>query len=120
MSFDIYLICFDNGDPGYFSTNIMEKAFGSSLISKEGGHWTLKFPDGGGGRMTTDDGQMANGFVMNRPSGGDLYDAIYEIMRQTRTVLSWSFGGAAVADASVIPHIVKEMIESVGLPTVVH
>jgi hypothetical protein len=120
MSFDIYLICFDNRAPGYFPRSIMEKAFGSSLISKEGKHWTLKFPDGGGGEMSTSDGQMATGFAMTRPTGDDLYNAIYEIMRQTNTVLSWSFGGAVVANPSIIPQIVPEMIKSVGVPTVVH
>jgi hypothetical protein len=90
------------------------------LLGDDGEYWILQFPNGGRCEVNVGEEPMTVGFMIIRPSGDGLYDALYEIMRQTQTALSWSFGGAATANASVIPHLPPEMIKSVGLPTIVH
>ena len=120
MSFDIWLDCFRNGDKDLFPTSIVKEAFAASHIGDDGNYWALQFPDGGSCRVRITDEPMTAGFAINRPSGNGLYDAIYEIMRKTQTVLSWSFGGAAAANPSVIQHMPPEMIKSVGMPRIVH
>jgi len=120
MSFDIWLDCFKEGDKDFFPTTILEKVFAPSHVGDDGTYWLLQFPDGVSCRVRIANEPMTAGFAINRPSGNGLYDAIYEIMSRTQTVLSWSFGGAAVANPSVIPHLPPEMIQSVGVPTVVH
>jgi hypothetical protein len=120
MSFDIWLDCFQDGDEGFFSTQIVKDAFAPFHVGDDGRYWILQFPNGGRCEVSIGDEPMTVGFGIIRPSGDGLYDAIYEIMRQTQTVLSWSFGGAATANPSVIPHLPPEMIRSVGVPTIVH
>lgn len=120
MSFDISLCCFKGGNEDFFSTSIVEGAFGPFHVGDDAGEWVLQFPGGGRCQVRVDDKPMMVGFIINRPAGDGLYDAIYEIMRQTNTALWWSFGGAAVADSSVIPHLPPEMIKSLGEPTIVH
>ncbi len=120
MSFDICLCCFKNGNDDFFPTSIMRDAFAPFHVGDDAGEWILQFPGGGRCLVKVDDDPMTVGFIINRPAGNGLHDAIYEIMRQTNTALWWSFGGAAVANPSVIPHLPPEMIKSVGVPTIVH
>jgi len=120
MSFDIWLYCFKNGDADFFPTQIVKDAFAPYHVGDEDKYWILQFPNGGRCEVRVGEEPMTVGFMIIRPSGDRLHDAIYEIMRQTRTALSWSFGGAAVADPSVIPHLPPKMIQSLGVPTVVH
>jgi hypothetical protein len=120
MSFDISLYCFQDGDEDFFPTSIVKDAFAPFHVGDDGSYWILRFPNGGSCEVRVDDEPMTVGFSIIRPSGDGLYDAIYEIMRQTQTALSWSFGGAATANPSVIPHLPPDMIKSVGVPTIVH
>jgi len=120
MSFDICLSGFKDGDGDFFPTSIVRDAFAPFHVGDDANEWILQFPGGGSCEVRVDDTPLTAGFMIIRPAGNGLYDAIYEIMRQTNTALWWSFGGAAVADASVIPHLPPEMIGSLGEPTVVH
>jgi hypothetical protein len=120
MSFDICLFCFKNGDADFFPTSIVKDAFAPFHVGDDANEWILQFPGGGRCQVRVDDKPLTGGFMIIRPAGNGLHDAIYEIMRQTNTALWWSFGGAAVADSSVIPHLPPEMIKSLGEPTVVH
>ena len=120
MSFDICLTCFREGDGDFFPTSIVKDAFSKFHVGDDGDHWILQFPGGGRCEVRVGEKPMTAGFMIIRPAGDGLYDAIYEIMRQTQTALHWSFGGAATANPSVIPHLPPEMIKSVGVPTIVH
>jgi hypothetical protein len=60
-----------------------------------------------------------DGVSISRSSGTDVYDALYEILRQTHSALFWSFGGCVVGDASVIPDLPDGFIDSLGEPTIV-
>lgn len=120
MSFDLFFCCFRDGDEDTFPTSIVRDAFAPFHIGDEAGEWILQFPGGGRCEVRVDEKPLTAGFMIIRPAGNGLYDAIYKIMRQTNTALWWSFGGAAVAHPSVIPHLPPEMIKSLGEPTVVH
>jgi hypothetical protein len=120
MSFDIWLFCFKDGGEGFFPTSIVKDAFAQFHGGNDGEDWIPQFPNGGRCEVTVGEEPMTFGFMINRPNGDGLYDAIYQIMRQTQTALSWSFGGAATANPSVIPHLPPEMIKSVGVPTIVY
>lgn len=120
MSFDIWLFCFKDRDEDFFPTSILKDAFAPFHVGSDGDIWMLQFPGGGECEIKICSEPTTCGFGIIRPCGDGLYDAIYEVMRQTRTALSWSFGGAATADPSTIPHLPPDMIRCVGIPTVVH
>jgi len=120
MSFDIWLFCFQDGDAGFFPTSIVKEAFAPFHVGDDGPYWILRFPNGGSCEVRVGDESTTVGFGIIRPSGDRLYDAIYEIMRQTQTALSWSFGGAATANPSVIAHLPADMVKELGVPTIVH
>ena len=122
MSFDLELISFRDGDPTSFAVSIVKDAIGPFIRSRdEDGVCHLTFPDGGGGEMLAfdDDETETSDISIGGASGTDIYDALYEILSRTHSALIWSFGGCAVADASVLPDLPEGLIEELGQPIVV-
>jgi hypothetical protein len=121
MSFDLELMSFKDGDPAMFPTRIVNEALGPFIRSRDDDMCLLAFPDGGGGEMLADDGEAmeTSGISIGGASGTDIYNALYEILRQTHSVLFWSFGGCVVADASVIPDLPDGFTDDLGEPVVV-
>ncbi len=120
MSAEALLFCFGLPGEDTFPTSIVRNIFGPFIEKKDGNLWYLAFPDGGRCEVFVDEGEQTGSLMFDHAGGDDLFKAIFEIMRQTQTVLSWSFGGAAAVNASVIPHIPPEMIKGVGAPILVH
>ena len=120
MSFDVHLICLRNGEPDMFPAQIVRDVFEPYIESRDEDLWVLAFPDGGGGEMLGEDGtEETNGVSIDGASGSDIFDALYEVLRQTNSVLVWSFGGCVVANASVIADLPEGLIEENGEPVVV-
>lgn len=120
MSFDIFVGCFQNGEPAHFPRAVLDKAFGSFAERTDRAFWRLSYPDRGKGDLYMGDADEIDGFMVNRPPASDLFwEALLDILRQTSSVLYWAGDGAAVADPSVIAHLPESMIESLGVPTVV-
>jgi hypothetical protein len=69
--------------------------------------------------LTNDDKTKTGGVTISRASGVDIYNALYEILRQTNSVLIWSFGGCVIADPAVRKDLPEGLIESVGEPILV-
>lgn len=120
MSFDVILTCLKDGLPDTFSSTIVHKALDRFVSFQDGSYRRLSFPDGGGGEMFSDQEEETDGVMISSASGHQVYDALYEILRQTHSVLFWSFGGCVVADESVIADCPEGLIESLGRPIVVH
>lgn len=122
MSFDIFLNCFDNGQPSTFSRKIVEDAFASFVTTREPDRWVLSdsLAD-----VWIDDDPEIGGLGVSRPPGDEnhpFWRGLLEVMRQTPTVLFWPASGkpaALVAQASVITHMPPDMIEALGTPPVI-
>jgi hypothetical protein len=121
MSFDLNLIGLKDGGPADFPASIVREALGPFIQSRDGDFCILAFPDGGGGEMNADDedAEFTNGVTISRASGEDVYNSLYEILRQTHSVLIWSFGGCVIADSSVMNDLPEGLVESVGEPILV-
>jgi hypothetical protein len=122
MSFDLDLVSFKDGGPLPFPVDIVTDALGPFIRSRDkDGLCQLAFPDGGSGELLAFDENETeiSDISIGEASGTDIYDALYEILSRTHSALIWSFGGCAVADASVIPDLPDELIEELGQPVVV-
>jgi hypothetical protein len=122
MSFDLNLISFKDGGPLPFPVSIVTDALEPFIRSPdEDGVCRLVFPDGGGGEIFAfdKDETEVSDISIGSASGTDIYDALFEILSRTHSALIWSFGGCAVADASVIPDLPDELIEDLGQPVIV-
>jgi hypothetical protein len=84
-------------------------------------YWELAFPDGVGGEMSPIvEGEDENGLAIGHHSGFQLLDALYEIMRETHTLLYWSGCDVMItADAAIADHLPHDYIELYGTPPLV-
>jgi hypothetical protein len=122
MSFDLELIAFKEGEPASFEVSIVNDALDPFIRSRDDdGLCHLAFPDGGGGEMFAfDEGEIETSDIsIGRASGTDIYDALYQILARTHSVLFWSFGGCVVADASVIADLPEGFTDELGDPILV-
>jgi hypothetical protein len=121
MSFDVFLQCFSENGGGTFPHAIVEKALGPFKTRGSGERdWNLEFSGHFGGTLYIDNTEIIDGFSVNRPGGKELYSILFELMKETSSVLFWG-GGAATADPAIIPNVWPEMIVAMeGPPKVVH
>ncbi|HTZ77335.1 MAG TPA: hypothetical protein VMC10_05490 [Stellaceae bacterium] len=117
MSFDVFLSCFQNGEPATFRRALLERAFGSIITDRSNPEqWVLE----GGSTLYLDEGDEISGFSVNRPPDYDeFWQAIMETLRQTSSVFYWPGGGCVVANIEVAKHMPEDFIEGLGEPTVV-
>jgi hypothetical protein len=122
MSYDIGLICFENGDTAPLPSSIMIRAFAPYVTPTDEDFWELTFPDGGGGEMgPLYESDRHFDFCIVGASGGDIYKPIFEIMRQTHTLLWWSGCDDAMvtADPNIAAHLTPDFIRKYGAPALV-
>jgi len=125
MSSDIGLLPFKDGEPSTISSALVLqvlKPFIRPIVDpRYDERWELVFPDGGGGDMDPIvEGVDKNGLAIGHHSGGDLLDALYEIMRQTHTLLYWTgVDDLVTADEAIADHLPPDYIENFGVPPLV-
>jgi hypothetical protein len=112
---------YQDGDYAPLPTDLVLQALGPYVKPLDEETWELSFPDGGGGEMNAiEPGSQAFDLCISDPSGDDLYAALFEIMRQTHTVLWWSGGLVPVtADPSIAQHLPDDFEEEDGPPILV-
>ncbi|HLH11520.1 MAG TPA: hypothetical protein VKV77_06540 [Methylovirgula sp.] len=92
MSFDIFLTAFDKGKKGVFDRQIAESAFKDLIDGQDDSGWYLKLPNGEpcSSYLQIEEGPEIEGFCVERPPLVPAFlDALFEVMRQTRTILWW-------------------------------
>ena len=120
MSSDLGLVCYHNGEVGELSAAILRRVLEPYVVSQDDDFWELSFPDGGGGNMEPLTDEAGFDFCIGDPTGADLFDAIYEIMRQTHTLLWWTGGEQQVtADERIADHLPRGFVEDFDPPALV-
>lgn len=123
MSFDIFLVCVDQGEVASFPRSIIEERFAPFIKNRTRDSWELidSLAD-----VWIGEDVQTSGFMVSRPPGDEkhpFWAALLDIMRKTQTVLFWPSVGpephAVVADATVIAHMPPDMIEKLGTPALV-
>ena len=120
MSFEVFLSCYKNGETSTFPLSVLENALAHYADRCDEQHyWVLEFPDGSNSELGLQPGAQIEGCTVFRPSDSpELWNGLIEILKRTMSVLYWPGGPPVVADAAVIPHVPKDMIESLGEPVV--
>jgi hypothetical protein len=124
MSFDIFLQCFRNGKSATFERAIFDESFPAYFVDRERypGLMRIEYSDGGGADIYVDDGDHVGGMMFNHCGGDAFFDALYELARQTGSVIFWPGVGrtSVIADPTMIRHLPADLIESCGEPVLVH
>jgi hypothetical protein len=111
MSFDIFLQCFQRGEPATFDRKIFDEIFlpyctHPALYRSDPGDMTVEFPDGSGGQIypgseigdPTDDSMKAHVasdqskiqcVMFNHCGGTQFFQAMYELANRTSAVIFW-------------------------------
>ena len=129
MSFTIYVSSVNNDNRSMFDRVLVERAFKDIAVTQTGGYWNLRTPDGriASATILIDDKPNISGFSANRPppySGfPKFWDAIFEILSQTRTILFWPEGGplphCCIANRALLPDLPSEWANALGKPAIV-
>jgi hypothetical protein len=125
MSFDIIVTAYAHGEVALFDREIVMENFRAFIAKRGLEGWRLTSPDGPtAGSLDIDDDAEVGGFAVSRPPLGPAFlAALHEVLRRTPTVLFWPGRGpqprCCVARAEVISELPPDMVESLGVPTVV-
>ena len=120
MSFDIYLQCFQNGEPEYFNRAIFEEIFRRDAIGPDNFPSRVVYADGGA-EIYVDSDKEIDGFMTNHCGGDTFFTALFELADRTGGVVFWPDEGRtmAVTKPEVIDQLPEDMIESLGRPFIV-
>ena len=127
MSFDIYLFALDrNGEAAPFDRSIADRAFEGYIGNAKADGWSLRPPDGGwcSADISIDATPEITCIAIHRPPFVDwFWNAMFEIMRRTKTFLMWGSAndapGYCVAHADWESYMPTDMVEDDGPPAVV-
>jgi hypothetical protein len=120
MSFDIFFLCFDRGAPAQVPFALIEKGFGSFAARRDDTCWSLEYPDGGFTELFVDATQDEVGdFMVSRPPlSPQFWQALFDLLQQTKSCLLWPGDAPLVANAAARAHLPIDIAE-LGEPIVV-
>ena len=118
MSFDLFVGCFRNGEKATFRRSLVDEHFGQYVTAREPNCLTLTFEDKWESYLYADDADVIESLCINRPAASEeLFSAMMSFLRSESLVL-YMPGNCPplVADESVIAHLPKDMVASLGTP----
>jgi hypothetical protein len=129
VSLDIFLSTLTDDEGASFDRAIVERAFKAIAVDQLGGYWNLRTPAGEmtSATISVADQPRISHFAANRPPGygyfPEFWNAMFEVLRQTRTVVFWPAGGpkphCCLANPDMISHGPASLIEAIGEPAFV-
>lgn len=124
------LMTITNNEADRFDRAIVERAFKDITVDQDGNDWRLRTP--GGEETSADvyikDQPRISGFSVHRPPAlsyfPTFWDAMFEVFRQTRTLLPRTAGDEGeppycVVNPALVPDLSPEFIERLGSPQIV-
>ena len=119
MSFDIFIFAFESGgEPRKFPRAVLERAFGGFSDMSDPTWWSVSDSFAG---IQLDNAMEIDNFGVNRPPHFEhpFWPALFDVLRETSSVLLWPGGGPVATDHSVAATLPEGMIEEGGGLTVV-
>ena len=121
VSLDIYLLTLTDDETAKFDRAIVERAFKDITVDQVGDYWHLRTTFG---TVSVDDEPKIRGISVRSPPSyehfPEFWNAMFEVLLQTHTVLIWPAGGpkpyCCLANPDMIPQVPQDFIESFGEP----
>jgi hypothetical protein len=123
MSFDVYLQCFDMGEPAGISRDSVRDAFGTAVTESEPDRWRVSFDAQNSCDVYSSfdaSAEMLQGLSVNRPCGDlRLWDALASVLTLGNVVRYFPGCKAPlVANLDVSRHLSRDMIATLGEPII--
>jgi hypothetical protein len=129
VSLDIFLSTLTDDEAAQFDRAIVERAFKAIAVDQLGGYWNLRTSEGEmtSATISVADQARISHFSANRPPDygyfPEFWNAMFEVLRQTRTVLFWPAGGpkphCCLANPDMTPQVPASLIDAIGEPAFV-
>ncbi len=122
MSLDIHLQCFRNGEPATFKRTLVEEIFGRDAVNYRPPLTNVSYADGGGAEIYgADDGDDIQSLMFNHFGGKSFFNALYELARQTKSVVLMVTETlpVAVTDQETIAHLPAGFTDGLSSPVIV-
>lgn len=125
MSFDIFVTTLTDDKNDLFERSIVERAFSALSSDQTEENWSLHTADGEltSADLSIDEGPRIPYFAVGRPPFiPEFWQAIFEVLQQTRTAIWWPTTGHpnyCVANPDLMAHFPDEVIAQSGEPTFV-
>jgi hypothetical protein len=126
MSFDIHVNFHGGGEFVSLPVAILERIFGPYAEPenrRDPEWWNLTYSDRDHGvlQLHPDANNQIRSFGVNRPPGSPLFwEGILQVLREKPAVLYWPGDNPiVVASEAMIEELPKDMVEALGMPTVV-
>lgn len=121
MSFDVFVVCYRNGEAASFPRRIVEEIFDKYINHKEDSCWSPEFSDRGGCNVFIAALPEVEHFsVTHAVASPELWDCLFQVLRQTGSFLFWAGGQAVVAERSVLDHLDEGLLKLFGPGIVVN
>ena len=120
MSETLTVQCFQHGSYAKFPREIFWSPFAPYAERAAFEGWDLRFPDGSLTHLSIDDDKEIDGFGMERPSSGILFDIIFSILSRVPAIMIVSSDGfCCVADEKVLLGLPDWLLKALPPPKVV-
>lgn len=118
MSFEVYLQCFQDGLDSKFPRHHFERIFAAHIAERDTAYRCimLEYPNGARSDIYIKNDEEIDGFMVSRPGGTQLFNDLYQLMKEVGAVLYWP-GDApclAVADPIIVTKLPPDMIDALG------
>src|SRR5688572_5879739 len=92
MSFELYMQCFDRGQPSGVHADTVKAAFTHIAAGSDRDHWRLVYDDANSCDVDvtrqTDQPDRIHALIVHRPCGDErLWDSLYDVLKSGRWVL---------------------------------
>jgi hypothetical protein len=98
MSFDIFIMCFRNGEPSTIKRETFEEIFlpfcnRPDLVESDPEYMLVRFPDGSGSAIYSDKEPLMESLMFNHCGGEAVFEAMYQLAARTASVIYWPSEG---------------------------
>jgi hypothetical protein len=110
MSFDLYLVCFENQQPSGLPRSVIKEAFGDCVVWDRPDHGkTLDYTSIGLGPLSTNPDLICC-ISVNRPLGGQFAECLFKILCLGNFTLVFpGYKGPLIAKDSVAAHLPPDL-----------
>lgn len=128
MSFDVFLSCYQNGEPSGVEETLVREAFGEALIGEniEFSSWHLEFGneiqscDVFITRLPADPARILSILVSRPVMETRLWESLYRIMQLGNVILFFPGGRSPLfAGEQAVQHFPQDMLEALGQPVII-
>ncbi len=121
MSFDIFLIKFENKEVIKFKRSIFEDIFGPYVAHRESGFMRLVYSDQGGADIFIQDGDEIGGAMFNHCGGEAFWQGLYELMARAGVAVFWADlpPCCAIPNEAMLEELSADFLDTVKTPSVV-